>query len=62
MKAEKEEEEIPLVLLAPLYCYKITVSHITFHLPPKIFHVSTKYRFRSKKEIEVYFVETQRNL
>ena len=28
---------------APLYCYKIIVLHITFHLPPKIFHVSTKF-------------------
>ena len=60
MKAEKKKN--PLRLLAPLYCYKITVSYITFHSPPKICHVSTKYRFKSKKEIEVYFVEIQRNL
>ena len=28
----------------------------------KIFMSTPKYRFRSKKEIEVYFVEIQRNL
>ena len=39
MKAGKKNL---VALSAPLYCYKITVLHITFHLPPKIFHVSTK--------------------
>ena len=33
----------PFAFSAPLYCYKIIVLHITFHLPPKIFHVSTKF-------------------
>ena len=53
MKAGKKIYIYPIVLSAPLF---------TFHLPPKIFHASTKYRFRSKKEIEVYFLEIQRNL
>ena len=33
----------PFAFSAPLYCYKIIVLHITFHLPPKIFHVSTNF-------------------
>lgn len=33
-----------------------------FHFPPKIFHISTKSRFRTTKEIEVSFGGIKRNL
>ena len=63
MKAEKKKKKKFLLYFLRLSIATKLLYH-TLHsiYLQKIFMSAPKYRFRSKKEIEVYFVETQRNL
>ena len=63
MKAEKKQKKKFLLCFRLLSVATKLLYHTlhSIHLQ-KIFMSAPKYRFRSKKEIEVYFVETQRNL